>query len=68
MSDKEVYVYEEELELLRKIAEKSSDLVKGFDWPDFCKACGGIEKLKEEHADAVNEHEEWLQTGESDYP
>lgn len=61
MSDKEVLVYEEELELLRKVAEKSGDLYRGFCWPEFAEACGGIEKLKEEHAGAINKYEKWLQ-------
>ena len=67
MSDKEVCVYEEELKLLRKIAETSSDLVNGLGWPDFCEASGGLEKLKEDHAEAVFEYEAWLRAGESDF-
>jgi len=67
MSDKEILIYEEELKLLRKIAEKSSDLTKGFCWPEFCEACGGIEKLKKEHAQAVNNYEEWGYDGDSEY-
>ena len=63
MSDKEVFVYEEELELLREIAEKSSDLQKGFGWPEFREACGGIESLKTSHAIAVNKWEVWLDEG-----
>lgn len=33
MSDNEILVYEEELNLLKRIAGKSSDLVQGFGWP-----------------------------------
>lgn len=66
MSDQEVLVYEEELKLLRNVAEKSSDLQKGFGWPEFRDAVGGIEKLKKEHAQVVNEYEEWMSEGDAD--
>lgn len=63
MSDKEVLVYEEELILLRKIAETSSDMVKGRNWVEFREACGGQEKLNQKHENAVREYEDWHNCG-----
>ena len=60
-SVKQVLIHEKELVLLREIAEKSSDLQKGFGWPKFRDACGGIERLKCSHAVAVNNWENWLE-------
>ena len=40
--------------LLGKIAETSSDLVKGREWEEFRDACGGMEKLESAHAEAVH--------------
>jgi hypothetical protein len=45
--------------LLGKIAETSSDLVKGREWEEFRDACGGMEKLEAAHAEAVHAWEQW---------
>ena len=45
--------------LLGKIAETSSDLVKGREWEEFRDACGGMEKLESAHAEAVHAWEQW---------
>lgn len=59
MSDKEV-VNKEELKLLREVAERSSDLLKGKNWLDFRKQMGGIKVLKEAYINSVLEYEGWL--------
>lgn len=65
--DKEVLVFEIELKMLKKVFEKSSDLVKAQSWPEFCKIGGGIRNFEHEHSTAVRALEEWYRDGESDF-
>ena len=62
--DREEMIYSAELYLLRRLAERSSDMVKARDWDEFRVACGGQEKLDQAHADALREYEQWLSEGE----
>jgi hypothetical protein len=62
--DREETIYSAELYLLRKIAETSSDMLQGREWPEFREASGGQEKLDKAHADAVTEYEQWLAEGD----
>ena len=57
--DSEMTIYCAEAFLLRKIAETSSDLVKGRHWEEFREAVGGMECLEASHAAAVNAWEQW---------
>lgn len=63
--DAESCIYSGELFLLRKIAETSSDLVKGRGWPEFRDAVGGMHALEEAHASSVHAWEEWCQEGDA---
>lgn len=53
-------VYSAELALLRRLAETSSDLVRGREWEEFRTVCGGIEVLEKAHVEAVQAWEQWL--------
>ena len=64
MGDKTESIYAAEWYLLRKIAERASDLVKAEHWEEFRDACGGIETLKAKHTEAVAAYEKWLSDGE----
>ena len=55
----EVRNSKDELALLRKIAEMSSDLIKGRGWKEFATASGGIEELERAHAVAVEAYESY---------
>jgi hypothetical protein len=57
--DSEETIYAAEAFLLRKIAESSSDLVKGRHWEEFREAMGGMGCLEASHAAAVNAWEQW---------
>jgi hypothetical protein len=59
-NDREVTIFDEELKLLRRIAETSDDLLEGESWPEFCEANGGMEALKKSHAEAVLDHRQWM--------
>ena len=61
--DREVLVYEKELVLLKKVFEKSSDLVKARYWDEFREQCGGISVFEKEHEEAVTKVEEWYADG-----
>jgi hypothetical protein len=52
-------IYTAESFLLRKIAERSSDLVKGREWEEFREAMGGMGCLEASHAAAVRAWEQW---------
>lgn len=45
----------------------SSDLVMAAWNTEFCDACGGIEELKNKHAKAVRELEQWYADGDDSY-
>lgn len=62
--DREETIFSAELHLLRKVAGTSSDLVKARDWPEFCAACGGLQKMENEHSNAVRAYEQWIADGE----
>ena len=62
--DSEMTIYCAEAYLLGKIAETSSDLVKGREWDEFREACGGMEKLEAAHAEAVHAWEQWHRDSE----
>lgn len=62
--DSEMTIYCAEAYLLGKIAETSSDLVKGREWEEFREACGGMEKLECAHAEAVQAWEQWHRDSE----
>jgi hypothetical protein len=62
--DREETIYSAELYLLRKIAETSSDMLQGREWPEFREASGGQEKLDKAHADAVMNYEQWISEGD----
>ena len=62
--DSEMTIYCAEAYLLGKIAETSSDLVKGRHWEEFREACGGMEKLESAHAEAVHAWEQWHRDSE----
>jgi len=47
-----------------EIADTSSVLVKGRDWPEFHAAMGGVEKMNQEHTAAVRELESWYRDGD----
>ena len=57
--DAQESLYAGELFLLRKIAETSSDLVKGREWEEFKVAIGGMELLEKDHFAAVRAWEQW---------
>jgi hypothetical protein len=57
--DSQETIYCSEVFLLRKIAESSSDLVKGRHWEEFREAMGGMGCLEASHAAAVNAWEQW---------
>jgi hypothetical protein len=57
-------LYAAELLLLRKIAETSSDLVKGREWEEFREAMGGMGCLEASHAAAVCAWEQWHRDSE----
>jgi hypothetical protein len=57
--DSEMTIYCAEAYLLGKIAETSSDLVKGREWEEFREACGGMGCLEAAHAAAVRAWEQW---------
>lgn len=57
--DKQETTYAAELFLLREVASKSSDLVKGREWEEFREACGGMGCLEAAHAAAVRAWEQW---------
>lgn len=59
-SEKEVTVYEDEVRLLRKIAETSSDYIKAHVWPEFADHCGGLDAILDRQRQAVLEWETWL--------
>lgn len=65
-SDSESLVYDVELQMLRNVFAKSSDLLKGRRWEGFRNMCGGITKLESDHAEAVRELEQWY--ADRDYP
>ena len=62
--DREETIYSAELYLLRRIAETSSDMLQGREWPEFREANGGQEKLDKAHAAAVTNYEQWLTEGD----
>ncbi len=62
--DKEVLVYEYELNLLKRVFEKSSDLIKANAWPEFCEINGGINVFEKKHAEATAKLEQWYLDGE----
>jgi hypothetical protein len=62
--DSEMTIYCAEAYLLRKIAETSSDLVRGREWDEFREACGGMEMLESAHAAAVRAWEQWHRDSE----
>jgi len=62
--DSEETIYCAEAYLLRKVAETSSDLVKGRGWEEFRDACGGIAKLEAAHSAAVHAWEQWWRDSE----
>ena len=64
LGDAEERVYSAELALLRRVAETSSDLVRGREWGEFRTVCGGIEVLEKSHAEAVQAWEQWLAEAE----
>ena len=57
--DSEMTIYCAEAFLLGKIAETSSDLVKGRHWEEFREAMGGMGRLEASHAAAVRAWEQW---------
>ena len=62
--DAQESVYAGELFLLRKIAETSSDLVKGREWEEFREAMGGMKPLEKDHSAAVAAWEQWHRDSE----
>ena len=62
--DAQESLYAGEVFLLRKIAETSSDLVKGRHWEKFREAMGGMEPLEKDHAAAVAAWEQWVHDGD----
>jgi hypothetical protein len=57
--DSQETIYTAEAFLLRKIAETSSDIVKGRGWEEFREAMGGMGCLEASHAAAVRAWEQW---------
>lgn len=64
LGDASESIYSAELALLRRVAETSSDLVRGREWEEFRTVCGGIEALEKSHAEAVQAWEQWLAEAE----
>ena len=57
--DSEMTIYCAEAFLLGKIAETSSDLVKGQHWEEFRESMGGMGCIEASHAAAVRAWEQW---------
>jgi hypothetical protein len=62
--DSQETIYCAEALLLRKVAETSSDLVKGRQWEEFREAMGGMGCLEASHAAAVHAWEQWHRDSE----
>lgn len=64
MGDKTESICIAEWYLLRQIAERASDLVKGEHWDEFREACGGIDNLKAQARRSRGRYEKWISDGE----
>ena len=62
-TDKETAVFKAELDRLKRVFEKASDLHKCYCWPGFLDVVISTEQAQNELFDAVVELEQWYSEG-----